>query len=142
MDVKQFKENLLLYGADVHQWPEEIRNVGLQALENSSELQFLVREEARFENILKNRKYEEPGSNLEQRIISAALQVKKSPSLSVGAFLSELLAEFKLPKPVWVAVSILVIGFAIGFLNPRTSTLTEQEQINLQAFLYDEEEVP
>jgi len=142
MDTKQFKENLLLYGADVHRWPEEIRNAGLEALENSSELRFLVNEEARLERILKNRRYEEPSPHLEDRIISAALRLKKSPTLSLGTFLSELLAEFKLPKPAWVAISILMIGFAIGFLDPMDSTPGEQEQINLQAFLYYEEEIP
>jgi hypothetical protein len=142
MDPKQFKENLLLYGADVHRWPEEVRNAGLEALENSSEFRSLVAEEAKFERILKSRKYEEPDSSLERRIIFAALQTKKNPPSSLGTFLLELLAEFRLPRPVLIALSILIIGFTIGFLDPITSAPTQQDPTTLQAFLYYEEELP
>lgn len=142
MDAKQFKENLLLYGADVYQWPEEIRTAGLEALKDSSELQFLVNEETRFERILKSRKYVESDSHLEQRIIAAALRIKKNPPLSINAFLSELLAEFRLPKPAWIIAVLLMIGFAIGFLDPLASAPAEQEQTNLQELLYYEEEIP
>ncbi|HWP47465.1 MAG TPA: hypothetical protein VNM22_09915 [Candidatus Limnocylindrales bacterium] len=142
MDLKQFKENLLLYGADVHRWPEEIRNAGLEALKNSSEFRFLADEEAKFERVLKSRKYEEPDSYLERRIISAALRIKKNPPSSLGIFLLELLAEFRLPRPALIALSILIIGFTIGFLDPIASAPTEQDPTTLQAFLYYEEEIP
>lgn len=146
MDVKQFKENLLIYGADVHQWPEEIRQAGLEALESSPELQTLIAEEEHFERVLKTRKYEEPSSNLEQRIISSSLLRKQKTPFSIGAFIPALLDEFRLPRPALAAISVvmvvvLIIGFAIGFSNPAGSVMTEQEQTNLQEFLYYEGDI-
>jgi hypothetical protein len=149
MEMKKFEENLLLYGADMHQWPEEIRQAGLKALESSSEMQTLLVEHEHFEKVIKTRRFEEPGSNLAQRIISASLQRKQKAPLSPGAFISELLNEFRLPKPALSVISIvmilvLAIGFAIGFSNysnPSGSTSAVQEETSLQVFLYDEGDI-
>ncbi len=147
MDPEQFKENILLHGVDLDQWPEEIRQAGMESLQKSSELQALFAEQEQFESILKTRKYEETSGNLVQRIISLSLhQEEKSPS-GVGLFLSRFFAdEFRLPKPALVVVSILAIialltGFFIGFSNPTGTTLTDQRQANLQEFLHYERNV-
>jgi len=144
MEMKNFKENLFLYGANIHHWPEEIRQAGLEALGSSSEMQVLLVEHEHFEKIIKTRRYEEPSGNLAQRIISASLQ-QKAP-LSFGSFISELLNEFRFPKPALSVLSIvmilvLIIGFTIGFSNPSESVLTAQEETSLQVFLYDEGDV-
>jgi hypothetical protein len=144
IEMKKFKENLLLYGANIHYWPEEIRQAGLEALESSSEMQELLSGHEHFEKVLKTRRYEEPSVNLAQRIISASLQ-QKAP-LSFGSFISELLNEFRFPKPALSVLSIvmilvLIIGFTIGFSNPSESVLTAQEETSLQVFLYDEGDV-
>ncbi len=146
MDSKKFKENMLVHGADVNQWPEEIRQAGLEALESSPELQALSADQEHFERILKTRKYEEPGVDLAQRIITASLHQKKKSFFSLGSLLSGVLGELRLPKPALTAVYVLMIfvlmiGFGIGFSDPMGSALAEQEQINLQEFLYDEGEV-
>lgn len=141
MDIKQFKENLLLYGTNVHQWPKHVRNAGLEALKQSSDVQELLAEHEAFEKVLRTRKYEEPSTNLAQRIISASLRVEKKVPFSLDVFLSEIFAGFRLSKPSFVVlsillISVLLIGFSIGFLNPGGSTLAEQEQPDLQEFLY------
>jgi hypothetical protein len=143
-DPKQFQENVLLYGAHLDQWPEEIRQAGLESLQNSSELRALLAEQKKFERFLRTRKYEEPSGDLAQRIVSLSYpQDKKSPS-GLGLFLSRLFTdEFHVPKPALIAVSILliatlVIGFVIGFANPPGSVLTDQVQTNLQDFLHYE----
>jgi hypothetical protein len=147
MDPRQFKENILLYGADLDQWPEEIRQAGLESLRNSSELQVLLTEQKRFERVLKTRKYEEPGGNLAQRIVSLSLRQDKKSTFSLGLFFSRLFAgEFYLSKPAFIVVSILMItallvGFVIGFSNSTGSTLTDQRQANLQEFLHYEGDV-
>ena len=147
MDLREFKENILSYGVDLHKWPMEKRQAGLESLQKSSELQALLAEYEQFERVLRTRKYEEPSSNLAQRIVSLSLpQDKKSPS-SLGLFLSRLFAdEFYLPKPALIVVSILTIialltGFFIGFSNPSRTVLTDQRQANLQEFLHYEEGV-
>jgi|LGOV01.1.fsa_nt_gb hypothetical protein len=146
MNLKQFKENLLVYGADVHTWPQDIRQTGLKALENSAELRALLADEERFELVLKTRKYEEPSSDLAERIISASQLKTKKVRRSLGGFFSELPWEFSLSKRAVTAVSVslvlvLIIGFAIGFSNPMGSVSTEQYQTNLQELLYYEGEV-
>jgi hypothetical protein len=71
-NLEEFKEKLLVYGADVHKWPRGEREAVLEALETSPELRALLAEEDRFEQVLRTRKYEEPSSDLAERIIAAA----------------------------------------------------------------------
>lgn len=146
MTPKQFKENLLVYGANVHKWPEDIRQTGLGALETSSELRTLLAEEERFEGVLKTKRYEEPSRDLAERIVSAAQSKNKKVWRRLGGFFSELVWEFSLPKPALTAVSVslilvLILGFAIGFSDPIGAVSTEQTQTDLQEFLYYEGEV-
>lgn len=146
VNLKQFKEDLLMYGANVHEWPEDIRYSGLKALETSSELRKLLAEEQRLERVLKTRKYEEPSSNLAERIISASLSKRKKVRRGLGGFFLDLVWEFSLPKPALTALSVslvlvLILGFAIGFINPIGSVSTEGSQTDLQEYLYYEGEV-
>jgi hypothetical protein len=142
MNPIQFKENLLMYGADLYRWPEKIRQAGVESLQNSSELQALLAEQEQFERVLKTRKYEEPSINLVQRIVSLSLHQDKKLPFNLGLFLSKLFGnEFYLPKPALIVVSILAIialltGFLIGFSNPSGQVLTDQRQANLQEFLH------
>jgi hypothetical protein len=145
MPKKQFEEHLFVYGSNVEQWPEEIREAGKDALERSVELRALIAEEAHFEAFLKARRFEEPSRDLEQRIISASMPANKKARHGVGAFFSELLQELNLPKPVLTAVSVLfivtlLVGFTIG-ASYLSDTSMEPYQIRLEEFLYDEGEV-
>ena len=145
MNPKQFKENLLVYGSDVHKWPQDIKQTGLKALQASAELRVLLANEEHFEQVLKTRKYEEPSSDLAERIISASQPKTKKVRRGRSGFFSELLWEFSLPKSAVTALSVslvllLIIGFAIGFSNPTGSVSTEQYQTDLQELLYYEGE--
>jgi hypothetical protein len=147
MDHKQFKESILLYGVDLHQWPEEIGQEGAELLQKFPGLQAILDEYEQFEEVLKTRKYEEPSGNLAQRIVSLSLHQEKESRIGLGFFLSRLFAdELYLPKPALIVVSILTIialltGFFIGFSNPSKTVLTDQRQTNLQEFLHYEEGV-
>lgn len=147
MDTTQFKENLLLHGANVHQWPEKIRKTGLEALESSAELQALQKDHEKFEKVLQIRRYEEPADNFAQRIISASLQQRQKAPFSPGSFIADLINEFRIPRPALAALSFvmilaLTIGFAIGFTNPSgSSVLNNTEETNMQAFLFDEGDI-
>jgi hypothetical protein len=146
MNPKQFEKNLLLYGANVSMWPEEIRQAGLQAIETSSDCRALLAEEERFEQVLKTRTYEEQNNDLAKRIIFAAQPKKKTVWIHFVGFFSELVREFNLPRPVFTAlyvslILVLIVGFAIGFSNTNGSGSMEWTQTDLQAFLYDEGEV-
>lgn len=144
--VKHFKQNMLVYGSDVYNWPEGIREAGLKALDRSPELQALLADEECFERALKMRKYEEPGIDLSERIISATQHMKKKERSNPGGFFSDLLREFSLPKPALTAVFVslifaLIVGFATSFSNPSWNVSAEQYKTNLEEFLYYEGEV-
>ena len=145
--TRQFKENILLYGVDLYQWPEEIRQEGVELLQKSPELQGLLAEYEQFERILKTRRYEEPSDHLGQRIVSLSLHQDKKSPFGLGWFLPRLFGdELYLPKPALIAVSILAIialltGFFIGFSNPSGQVLTDQRHASLQEFLHYEGDV-
>lgn len=146
INVEEFKEKLLMYGADVRNWPKDIRSSGLKALDSSPELQKLVGDEERFEGLLKTRKYEEPSRDLAERIVAAALPKKKKAQRILGVFFSEVLREFSLSRRALTAVSVsliftLIIGFTIGFSNPSGYTSVEQYETNLEDFLNYEGDV-
>ena len=146
MDMKKFEENLLFYGTNVNEWPEEVKKAGLQALESSSEIRTLLAEHEEFEKVLKERRFVEPDIHLAQRIISASLQQKQKAAFGFGSFISSLLNEFHFSRPVFTALSfvlilVLILGFVIGFTNPSDTVMTAQDETSLQTFLYDEGEV-
>ena len=145
-NFEQFKEKLLMYGADVRKWPKDIRSSGLKAMDSSPELQKLVEDEERFEGVLKTRRYEEPSRDLADRIVAAALPKKKEAQRKLGMFFSEVLREFSLSRRAFAAVSVslifsLIIGFTIGFSNPSGNASAEQTQTSLEDFLNYEGDV-
>lgn len=146
MNFEQFKENLLMYGADVRCWPKDIGSSALKALDSSPELKKLVEDEKRFEGILKTRKYEEPSRDMAGRIVAAALPKKKIAQRNFGVFFSEILSEFSLSRRSFAAISVsliftLIIGFTIGYSNPSGSVSTEQYETHLEDFLNYEGDV-
>ena len=146
MNFEQFKEKLLMYGADVRCWPIDIRSLALKALESSPELQKLVEDEKRFEEVLNTRKFEEPSKDLAGRIVAAALPKKKKEQRNFGVFISDVLSEFSLSRRAFAAVSVsliftLIIGFTIGYSNPSGYTSAEQYETHLEDFLNYEGDV-
>ena len=146
MNFEQFKENLLIYGADVRCWPKDIISSGVKALDSSPELQKLVEDEKRFEGVLKTRKYEEPSKDLAGRIVAAVLPRKKKVKRNLGVFFSEVLSEFSLSRRAFAAVSVsliftLIIGFTIGYSSPSRYASAEQYETNLEDFLNYEGDV-
>jgi hypothetical protein len=142
MDPKQFEENLLLYGADLNRWPEEIRQAGMESLQKYLELQVLLEEQEKFEKMLKARKYEEPSCDLTQRIVSVSLQVDRKSPFGLGSLFSRICAdEFFLHKPASIiasllTISVLAVGLFIGFSISTESKLTDEGQASLQEFLH------
>lgn len=147
MNTKQFKENLLLYGANINQWPEKIKQSGLEALERSSELQALQKDHDNFERMLQTRRYEEPADNFAQRIISGSLQQRQRAPFRRGSLIAGLIDGFHISRPALAIISLamllaLTIGFTIGFTSSSgSSVLISTEETNLQSFLFDEGDV-
>jgi hypothetical protein len=146
MNFEQFEKNLLMYGADIRNWPKDIKSSALKALDSSPELQKLVENEERFEGVLNTRKFEEPSKDLAGRIVAAALPKKKKSQRKFSIFFSDMLSEFSLSRRAFAAVSlslvfILIIGFTIGYSNPSGYTSAEQYETHLEDFLNYEGDV-
>ena len=146
MNFEQFKKKLLIHGADVRCWPKDIRSSAMKALDSSPELQKLVEDEKRFEEVLNARKYKEPNSDLAGRIVAAALPKNKKAQRNFGVFFSDVLSEFSLSRRAFAAVSFsliftLVIGFTIGYSNLSGYASAEQYETHLEDFLNYEGDV-
>jgi len=147
MDTQEFREHLLLYGADVNQWPDGIRQAGMKALQSSAEHQALQDDNLYFEKMLKTRRFEEPSDHFAERIISGSLQKRQKSRFSPRAFIEDLINEFRIPRPdlavlSFVMVLVLTLGLTLGFLYPSmTSDANNAEETNLQAFLFDEGDI-
>lgn len=146
MNFEQFEKKLLIYGADVRKWPKDIRTLAIKALESSPELQKLVENEERFEEVLNTRKFEDPSRDLSGRIVAAAFPRKKKAKRNFGVFFSDVLSEFGLSRRAFAAVSVsliftLIVGFTIGYSNPSNYTSTEQYETHLADFLNYEGDV-
>jgi len=140
MGIKQFKECLLLYGADLERWPAEVILAAEEAVARSETCRRLRDEYAAFERTLKARRFEAPSADLKARIIRAALSRPRMP-VSLLGFLAECFADFPVPKPAFAVALMLVIGLMIGLLAPRSPSVAPPDPARVQAFLYDDGEV-
>lgn len=140
MDKDRFAEHLMVFGADIRRWPEEIRSEALDSLDASPELRILTQEQLRFEEGLDTVPFEEPDGSLPQRIITAALGRGGPESPGLVPSIVQWFADFHLPRPALTAAVLLFIGMTIGFLTPIDTVATEQDDPVLQEFLYDDGE--
>ena len=135
---KQFEENLFLYGADLHQWPEDIRAMALQALEEFPDLQTLVDEHRRFEDILMDRPYEEPTGDLEERIVRSSLPRTEALSVSFTEIIVETLGWLGLGQPRAAVIALLlifIVGVIFGVAAPINSSANQEMQLTLRDHL-------
>lgn len=135
MDKKEFKDFLMLYGADLNVWPGELKdeaNVILSAgSEAAGELTALVEEEVRFEALLGERSFVEPDDYLAGRIIAfareSAVQERAAAEDDRG-LLGWLFAEFFTPRAAIALALTLIIGFMAGYMTPG-ATLDPFDQL-------------
>lgn len=135
MDAERFREYLLIYGAGVHRWPEEVRLAGVEAVERSSECRSLQEEHARFEATLSSRAYEEPSPDLARRIVSAARRRERNASTGIIEFLVSCFRDLRVPAPVLTTAAVLILGVVLGLLLPTESVLADPESSDVQSFL-------
>lgn len=127
MDKKEFKESLMLYGADLSCWPDVLKVRASVLLKGESELagelKALIEEEDNFEALLSERSFEEPGDYLAGRIIAFAQEsaTEESAANDVKGLLGWLFAEFFTPRAAIALALTLIIGFMAGYMAPQTS---------------------
>jgi len=121
MTEKKFGECLMLYGAAIENWPEEIQAEAIQATHQSA-ISALMIEQRYFEQLLRDHDVIEPANPwLADRIINAA--ASRASRVSVTAWLQEVLT-FMLPRPAFAFAAVLAIGIVIGFSLPAEYNAT------------------
>lgn len=138
---EKFRYNLDIYGSDISRWPEDLRVWAENALRQSHTLRDLVDQEELFEQQLNMRCYEEPSSDLSERIISSVKSKKSqniSRSKSVSGYLDEILGSFKLPSPAFSLSLILIFGITLGYLSGYIDTGPENQTLLNQLTFYEE----
>ncbi len=135
MDAEQFRECLLIYGADLQRWPEAVRRAGLAALERSLACRALREDHLQFEAVLRTRDVEAPSPDLEARIIAAAPRRERIASPGLAEFLRSCFADLRLPAPALTTAAVLIVGVVIGLWLPTEPVPAESESAEVQAFL-------
>jgi hypothetical protein len=135
MDADTFRECLLLYGADLAQWPEEERQAGLEALDRSLAYRALQEDQVQFEALLRSKEPQAPRADLEARIIAAARRRERAGYPGFAEFLSSCFADLRLPAPALTAAAVLIVGIMIGLWLPAAPVQTESESVEAQVFL-------
>jgi hypothetical protein len=141
MDAEQFREHVLIHGADVNRWPDEVRQGGVEALARSSECRALQEEYAQFEATLGSRAYEEPSPDFSRRIIAAARPRERRGFSGLAELLGSCFADLRLPAPVLTVAAVLIVGFVVGLLLPIEATKADTESADAQTFLDSATEV-
>jgi len=135
---KQLIDGLQLYGTAMEAWPEELRARVLRARQHPT-FAAQIREQERFESLLRQRGFEPAHNGLADRILAAAHPVHRRERAGIAAWLQELLGELPvLQNPALVLASVLMLGFAIGF-GATSQTLPGSEDYNT-AFTFLEED--
>lgn len=140
MNTEEFKINIDLYGFDTNEWPEDIREKANKTLLSSTKFQDLIEEEKMLQDSLNLRTFDEPSSNLENRIISAA---KESPASAVNSksifeYISNVFNSFHLPNPAFALSMVLVIGITLGyFANNSTDSVNNENLFANEISFYD-----
>lgn len=98
--------------------------------------------EQKLATMLQARRFESASPDLAERIIRRARQIPQNQTISLTQWVGKLFAEFRLPRPAYVLVSTLMVGFIVGFTVPQyTTTADETDLIPVQSFLYSDEDV-
>lgn len=135
MDVERFREYVLLYGADLQRWPQEIRRAGIEALEQSAACRAMQEDHVQFETLLRTRTHAAPSPGLESRIIAAALRRERMEFPGLTTLLRSCFSDLRIPAPVLMTAAALFLGVGIGLWLPVDSAEVELESAEVQAFL-------
>jgi hypothetical protein len=100
------------------------------------------RESEKLEAMLRARRFVPASPDLADRIILAARSIRPVAAPSLGQWVQQLFAEYRLPQPAYVMAGTLLVGFLVGLsaplvIAPADDTLDTEY---VQSFLYGEED--
>lgn len=120
MHIRQFEENVLVYGADLAQWPEQLRAQAERVCAEPAYAAALAEAEA-FEQRLRAERVEAPSPMLAQRITAAARRIPQEQPFDLMRWLWGLFAEIRLPQPAYAMALVLMLGLGLGLSNATTN---------------------
>ena len=139
LSEKDIQEYLAMYGPEIEFWPENLQGEGMKARQNPT-FAALIQQQWRFEELLQKRGYELSHPEFADRIIAKARPVRQQFIISTVTRLTEILAEFLIPKPDFfrpvLTFSMLVAGVVIGF-SLSEQMIPGREDFSMQTYLED-----
>lgn len=96
----------------------------------------------KLDSLLRSRRVEAGSPDLARRIILKARGLPQVRNISLWQWVSQLFAEFRLPKPGYVLASALIIGMLVGFsTTPDNSSVEEGSSSTAQLYLFGDEDL-
>lgn len=126
--TKEFEKYLALYGLDIEQWPEEIREKAKQ-VQKQFDTAKLSKEYRELENTLYSRRFEPHYPMLAEQIIAKARHQHRNVPLNVLGWLHGLFADFMIPSPAYALAVMLVLGIGIG-LNTTNMDMPDETSLS------------
>ncbi len=143
MDKQTLKNMLMLYGADMTQWPQEEREPACKLLLERPEFSQLVEEQAEFDALAGKRPVLRENPVFAQNIIAmaaaedSAREVEQTMARqrdmqteNIRGIWGELLGIFTLSKPAYALMACAVLGFSLGVFSSTISTTEVVSQDN------------
>jgi hypothetical protein len=96
-------------------------------------------DEQELERMLRSRRFEPAGADLEERIILKAQRIPQNQAITLTAWVRRLFAEFHLPQPAYVMAVTLIAGVLIGLYAPNHTTISDPDPVDTESFLYPDE---
>jgi hypothetical protein len=98
--------------------------------------------EQKLEVMLRSRQIEPVSPDLVERIVRKAQHIPQNQTVPLTQWVRGLFTEFHLPRPAYVLVSTLILGFVVGFTIPQsTKTADDADSMPVQSFLYADEDL-
>lgn len=136
MLTKEFEKHIALYGTDLSQWPQDVRDKARQTQKQFG-LEQLLEEYRALENTLHTRSISPAHPSLAERIIANAKQRRRELPVKLSTWVSGLFADFMIPSPAYALAAMLVLGVSIG-LNTQNMTNTPDETSLTSAYTDDD----
>lgn len=94
----------------------------------------------KLEALLRSRRVEPARPDLAEQIICKAQGIRQHQPIT--QWLTQLFAEFSLPRPAYVLAGTLIFGAVVGFTSPLDPPLPDEpDPIYVQSFLYADEDL-
>jgi hypothetical protein len=90
--------------------------------------------------MLQSRRVEPASPDLADRIVLKAQSIPQTRTVTLAQWVRGVFAEFHLPRPAYVLACTLILGFVLGRFTPLDTGTSEMETIQVQSFLYADED--